>query len=313
MLPYSLYVCILALSCVSCQLGSQLGGQTVSNKAVLLAQLKSEITKLGGEQQLLAQEKLKVDNLITETKNQCSNNVAKIKEQHQVLLSKASENIQVMYKLIEELKNEEEVHRRLEAELKRLSEVLELYHNKYDVVFGELNLLNSRRENGTMARCSELSLSLSTLNEGALNIRSGLFLQNDLVLYKRKLSDVDIQFKMQQSILGMRTVEKTKSVLAVNDAKRVLQTEQDNCALKTKSEHILLEESKKAARTAEESKAAIEEDLKISREFSTSVRLEIKTGSNYIHQLRLKVSELWRNTNTFKEDIDCYNKIKKLD
>uniref|UniRef100_A0A1B6KDW8 Uncharacterized protein n=1 Tax=Graphocephala atropunctata TaxID=36148 RepID=A0A1B6KDW8_9HEMI len=289
------------------------GKNGVSNQQAneRMAQLNNEMSQLSQETDRLNAEKTRLTQDIETLKGSCKNEVSQLYQTHDAMMVKAEENKKIMVDLLKKIQDEEAEHIRLEAELKRLSEALELYEHQHVIVHGDLKLMERRRSNGTTDRCNEVTNAIAV--ELAENMATRSHITSRFVPRTPKLSPQQRQIAMLENKLRITKIMKEKVEGIVKASQNEYQNEAQQCNEKKTNINMLLEETRKALETSEHSIRLLDNDLKASIAFSEAVRVEIKTGKAFLVELREKIKSMKKSMENFNEDTLCFNKIKSMD
>uniref|UniRef100_A0A1B6FCE2 Uncharacterized protein n=1 Tax=Cuerna arida TaxID=1464854 RepID=A0A1B6FCE2_9HEMI len=276
-----------------------------------IAQLKSEMESLSQETDRLNAEKQQLTQNIQALKESCNTEVSGLTKTQDAMMVKAEENKKILVDLLKKIQDEEAEHIRLEEELKKLSEALELYEHQYEIVLGDLKLMERRRSNGTTARCNEVTNAIAV--EAAENLSARSFITSRFTRRIPKVSPVQREIITLESKLRIAKIMKEKVEGIVRTSQREYENEDQLCKEKKTNINNLIEETKIALETSEHSIKLLDNDLKASIAFSEAVRLEIQTGKNFLLTLRDKIDSMRNAMRNYNEDSMCFNKIKSMD
>uniref|UniRef100_A0A1B6KEL4 Uncharacterized protein n=1 Tax=Graphocephala atropunctata TaxID=36148 RepID=A0A1B6KEL4_9HEMI len=289
------------------------GKNGVSNQQAneKIGQLNNEINQLSQETDRLNAEKIKLTQDIENFKESCKNEMSQLYQTHEAMMIKAEENRKILVDLLKKIQDEEAEHIRLEAELKRLSEALELFEHQHVIIYGDLKLMERRRSNGTTDRCNEVTNAIAV--ELAENMATRSHITSRFVPRTPKLTPLQRQITMLDNKLRITRIMKNKVEGIVNASQSEYQNEVQNCNDKKTNINMLIEETRKALETSEHSIKVLDDDLQASIAFSEAVRVEIKTGKAFLMELREKIKSMKKAMENFSEDTLCFNKIKSMD
>lgn len=280
--------------------------QPAKNHDEVMKQLKHNSNILDVELQHLKSNQSQLKAYLLQHQATCATELETIAVNHKQAMSKGNQEIDTMYDLLAALQKEEQVHIKLTEELERLSKVLELFQIQYIVLKGDLTLLNGRRFNGSLDRCKEIS---TALKGELIKIRSG-FARNPLTFVKTQ-SDEDLARMQAESDL------RTKSMINKNAATdlKILTTkveyEKNKCLDEKKNRNALLQEATAFKETSQNSKIAVDNLLKEAVEHSNVIRLELKTGREFVRRLTVKVIQKRNAIMQYKDDSACYKAIEE--
>ncbi|KAG8291590.1 hypothetical protein J6590_056843 [Homalodisca vitripennis] len=276
-----------------------------------IAQLKSEMELLSQETDRLNAEKQQLTQNIQNLKESCNMEVTELTQSHDGMMVQAEENKKILVDLLKKIQDEEAEHIRLEEELKKLSEALEMYEHQYEIVLGDLKLMERRRSNGTTTRCSEVTNAIAV--EAAENLSARAHISSRFTRRIPKISQVQREIITLESKLRIAKIMKEKVEGIVRTSQREYENEDQLCKDKKTNINNLIEETKIALETSEHSIKLLDNDLKASIAFSEAVRLEIQTGKNFLLTLREKIEGMKNAMRNYSEDSMCFNKIKSMD
>lgn len=280
--------------------------QPAKNHQEIIKQLKANSKILDAELEQLKINRNKLEVYKEQHKANCTMELETIADKHKQAMNKASESITAMYDLFKALRQEENVHIELTEELEKLSTVLELFQIQYSVLAGDLKLLKDRKLNGSLDRCNEISTALKAER---IKIRSG-FARNPFTFVKTRTGEELARMQAESDV-------RTKTIINKNtnsNLKRLIEEfeeDKQKCFDKKKNDNVLLQEAMKHQVTSQNSKILIEKLLKNAVEHSKVIRLELKTGREFVRQLTEKVSKKRSAIMQYKADSACYKDIEE--
>lgn len=280
--------------------------QTAKNHQEIIKHLKANSKILDAELDQLKSNQNQLKVYQEQHKANCTTELETIADKHKQAMNKGNERITAMYDLLKALRQEENVHIELTKELEKLSTVLELFQIQYSVLAGDLKLLKDRKLNGSLDRCNEISTALKAEQ---IKIRSG-FARNPFTFVKTRTGEELDRMQAESDV-------RTKTIINKNtnsDLKRLIEEfekEKQECLDEKKKNHDVLQEAMAHQVTTQNSKIVIEKLLNDAVEHSKVIRLELKTGREFVRQLTEKVSKKRSAIMQYKGDSACYKTIEE--
>lgn len=280
--------------------------QPAKNHNEIMQQLKANSKILDAELEQLKSNQNQLEVYQEQHKANCTTELETIADKHKQAMEKGNERINAMYDLLKALRQEENVHIELTKELEKLSTVLELFQIQYSVLAGDLKLLKDRKLNGSLDRCNEISTALKA---DEIKIRSG-FARNPFSLVKTRTGEELARMQAESDVRSKTIINKN-----ANSALKRLQDKFDEdkqkCFDDKKKNNDVLREAMAHEVTTQNSKITIEKLLKNAVEHSKVIRLELKTGREFVRQLTEKVSKKRSAIMQYKGDSACYKTIEE--
>lgn len=280
--------------------------QTDKNHNEIMKQLKHNSNILDIELQHLKSNQSQLKAYLSQHQTTCTTELETIADKHRQAMSKGNQEINKMYDLLNALQQEEKVHIQLTEELERLSTVLELFQIQYIVLNGDLKLLSGRRLNGSLDRCKEIT---TALKGEQVNIRSG-FIKNPFTFVKTRSNEDLARMQAESDLRTKSTINKNAAtdlkILTTN-----VEHEKKKCLEQKKNSNALLKEATAFQETSQKSKIVVEKLLNDAVEHSKVIRLELKTGREFVRQLTVKVSKKRNAIMQHKDDSACYKSIEE--
>lgn len=280
--------------------------QPANNHHEIMKQLKANSKILDAELEQLKSNHNQLKVYQEQHKANCTTELETIADKHKQAMNKGSESISAMYVLLKALRQEENVHIELTKELEKLSTVLELFQIQYSVLAGDLKLLKDRKLNGSLDRCNEISTALKAEQ---IKIRSG-FARNPFTLVKTRTGEELARMQAESDVRSKTIINKNTN----SDLKRLkdeFEEEKQKCFDEKRKNNIVLQEAMAHQVTTQNSKIAVEKLLKNAVEHSKVIRLELKTGREFVRQLTEKVSKKRSAIMQYKGDSACYKTIEE--
>lgn len=280
--------------------------QPANNHHEIMKQLKANSKILDAELEQLKSNHNQLKVYQEQHKANCTTELETIADKHKQAMNKGSESISAMYVLLKALRQEENVHIELTKELEKLSTVLELFQIQYSVLAGDLKLLKDRKLNGSLDRCNEISTALKAEQ---IKIRSG-FARNPFTLVKTRTGEELARMQAESDVRSKTIINKNTN----SDLKRLkdeFEEEKQKCFDEKRKNNIVLQEAMAHQVTTQNSKIAVEKLLKNAVEHSKVIRLELKTGREFVRQLTEKVSKKRSAIMQYKGDSTCYINIEE--
>lgn len=280
--------------------------QPAKNHKEIMKQLKDNSKILDAELEQLKSNQNQLKVYFEQHKANCTTELKTIADKNKQAINKGSESINAMYELLKALVQEENVQIELTKELEKLSTVLELFQIQYSVLAGDLKLLKDRKLNGSLDRCNEIATALKA---ELIKIRSG-FARNPLTFVKTRTNEELARMQAESDVRMKTTINKN----ANSDLKQLndqFEKEKQKCFDEKKKNHAVLQEAMSHQATSQNSKIVIEQLLKNAVEHSHVIRLELKTGREFVRRLTEKVSKLRSAIMQYKGDSACYKAIEE--
>lgn len=282
-----------------------------SKMVSLINGIKVEIRNLDRELVELSSRNDNLQRAISKVKIECAREVQDIKEQQKPLVKSAGRNVELLKQQALIIQKEEEEHDRLEAELNSYSVLADLWILKHDVVLGDLQLMSGRRRNGTSERCKNITVQVDAEEAHRSQTRSGYWRQVMMYRKKQRVSTETYQYKAQQLELSHREGKKRIMLRTLEDAQKVLQHEQKECAKAKRSDQQLLKTIKEMLATTVSSKTLLNKDLLLAQSLNRELRTKIESMKFTITKWRQKVIDMKRDFAGYRDDMKCYIKVER--
>lgn len=280
--------------------------QPAKNHQEIMKQLKANSQILDAELEQLKSNRNQLEVYQEQHKANCTAELETIADNHKQAMNKGSESITVMYDLLKALRQEENVHIELTKELEKLSTVLELFQIQYSVLAGDLKLLKDRKLNGSLDRCNEI---WTALKAELIKIRSG-FARNPFTFVKTRTNEELARMQAESDVRRKATINKNSNS-ELKQLQDKFEEEKQKCFDEKKKNHVVLQEAMTHQVTTQKSKTEIEKLLKNAVEHSKVMRLELKTGREFVRRLTEKVSKKRSAIMQYKGDSACYKYIEE--
>lgn len=280
--------------------------QPAENHKEIMEQLKANSKILDAELEQLKSNQKQLTVYLEQHKANCTTELESIADNQKQAMNKGSESITAMYDLLKDLRQEENVHIELTKELEVLSKVLELFQIQYSVIIGDLKLLKDRKLNGSLDRCNEITTALKA---ELIKIRSG-FARNSLTFVKTRTNEELARMQAESDVRSKARINKNLN----SDIKLLLdlfETEKQRCFDEKKKNNDVLQEAMAHQVTSQNSKIVIEKLLNDAVEHSKVIRLELKTGREFVRRLTEEVSKKRSAIMQYKGDSACYKAIEE--
>lgn len=280
--------------------------QPAKNHSEIMQQLKANSKILDAELEQLKSNQNQLEVYHEQHKASCTTLLEAIADKHKQAMKKGNERISAMYDLLKALRQEENVHIELTKELEKLSTVLELFQIQYSVLAGDLKLLKDRKLNGSLDRCNEISTAIKADDT---KIRSG-FAKNPFSHVKTRTGE-ELARMQAESDVRSKTIINKNANLALKRLHEKFEEDRQKCFDDKKKNNDVLREAMAHEVTTQNSKITIEKLLKNAVEHSKVIRLELKTGREFVRQLTEKVSKKRSAIMQYKGDSACYKTIEE--
>lgn len=280
--------------------------QPAKNHNEIMQQLKANSKILDAELEQLKSNQNQLEVYQEQHKANCTTELEAIADKHNQAMKKGNERISAMYDLLKALRQEENVHIELTKELEKLSTVLELFQIQYSVLAGDLKLLKDRKLNGSLDRCNEISTALKA---DETKIRSG-FARNPFTFVKTRTGE-ELARMQAESDVRSKTIINKNANSALKRLQDKFEEDKQKCFDDKKKNNDVLREAMAHEVTTQNSKITIEKLLKNAVEHSKVIRLELKTGREFVRQLTEKVSKKRSAIMQYKGDSACYKTIEE--